>query len=849
MRYLRRASMLVVAVVMTLLGTVVFAAETSIDSQGMFSLTENDTLWLREHPIVKVRISPIYPPFEFYKDGRYQGLAVDYLDLVAKRLGIRFEPVDASLSWSESLNRLRKKEGVDLVLMITRTAERERDIEFTRTFVSFPLVIFSRKDGPFISGIQDLRSGKTVVEKNYIYSEWLKRDVPGLELIEVENSIKALKTVSVGAADTWVANLAMGSYLIKSEGLVNLKVAAPTPYDMDDLAMGVRKDWPELAHLINRALDSITEEENRAIHNRWLSVRYEHGIRMSDVVFWISVVTVFVAAILFLFIVQLRRLVKSRTEHLEKEIAERIQVEEALEASRSRYQSLVDNLPIGVNLMDADFRIVMSNEIMGRWFSKDRDLFIGQYCFHEFEKRDEPCSHCPGMISMKTGEFEIAETEGIRDDGSRFFVRIRTVPVGPPECPTGFIELVEDMTETKKAQAERFKLEQQLVQSQKMEAIGTLAGGIAHDFNNILTPIIGYTQMAQMLAKDDAKLSEYLGRVTAAASRAAALVRQILIYSRKADHQKMQLQLSSIVKEALKLLKASIPTTIEIRQDIATQVFVLADPTQIHQIMMNLCTNAYHAMELTGGVLTVSLKETEISPGQTLGAAMTPGRYVILEVSDTGCGMDAETKEKIFDPYFTTKEQGKGTGLGLALVHGIVQDLQGQIRVQTEPGRGTTFRILMPVAEGGTGEVLQGQVKATPTEGYGSILFVDDEEDIRNMAKDFLSSHGYTVEVCSNGRDALFAIEQNPDGYDLLITDMTMPGMNGKDLSRKVMALRPDLPVILCTGHSSLIDREETARIGIRDYVEKPVEMNDLFSRIKQVLNDSRHPLNVQPLV
>lgn len=838
--------MLAVAVMVILFVPAVCAAETSVSPKSMFQLSDKENLWLRAHPVVKVRISPIYPPFEFYKNGRYQGFAVDYLDLVSQRLGIRFEPVDVEISWSEALNQLRNKEGIDLVLMITRTPEREQDFEFSRNYISFPLVIFSRKDGLFISGIQDLHSGKTVVEKGYVYSQWLKRDVPGLELVEAENSIKALKAVSSGSADYWVANLAMGSYFIETEGLVNMKVAAPTPYGQDDLAMAVRKDWPELASLISRALDSVTEDEALAIRNRWLSVRYDHGIRIRDVAAWILSVT----AIAVLFIVQLRRQVKSRTEHLEREIVERRQAEEALEVSRSRYQSLVDNLPIGVSLVDLDYRIVMTNETIGRWFSKDQELMVGQYCFHEFEKRGESCSCCPGTISLKTGALAIAETEGIRDDGSRFPVRIRTVPVGPRESPLGFIELVEDMSEIKKAEEEKAKFEQQLVQTQKMEAIGALAGGIAHDFNNILTPILGYSQMALMRAQDDAMLTEYLGHIIKAASRSAALVRQILTFSRKADQEKMPLQLSSVVKEVLKLLKASIPTTIEIRQDIATQALVLADPTQIHQLMMNLCTNAYHAMETTGGVLAVSLKEKKITQAQTLGGEIAPGRYVVLGISDTGSGMDDETKKRIFEPYFTTKEQGKGTGLGLAVVHGIVKDLQGQITIDSEPGRGTIFNVLLPAAEElATEELPDKEVKATPAARHWHILFVDDEEDIRNMTKEYLSSYGYAVEVCSNGRDALFAIEQEPHAYDLLITDMAMPGMSGKDLSRKVLALWPDLPIILCTGYSSLIDREESAKLGIREYVEKPVGMSELLSLINRILGNSGHGMTAHSLV
>ncbi len=339
MRYLRRALILPFAVVTIFFVVAIFAQDRSPNFQNNFKLTEQDKLWLDAHPVVRVRISPEYPPFEFYHEGKYKGLAVDYLDLVSKRLGIRFEPVDSDLSWSEALEHLKIKDGVDLILMLTQTAERERDIKFTKNYISFPLVIFSRKDAPFISGVCDLRRGKTAVEKGFIYSEWLKRDVPGIELVEIETPAQALKAVSVGSADTYIANLAMGSYLINSLGLVNLKIAAPTMYDQDKLAMGVRQDWPELASLIDRALDSITDDEALVIRNHWLSIRYEHGIQVRDVVFWILLVTI----IAFLFIIQLRRLVKLRTDHLAVEIVQRKRTEENL-AERNQFIESIVNL-------------------------------------------------------------------------------------------------------------------------------------------------------------------------------------------------------------------------------------------------------------------------------------------------------------------------------------------------------------------------------------------------------------------------------------------------------------------------------------------------------------------------
>ncbi len=815
-----------------LLALLLPAAKPVSAGTGPLHLTPAEAIWLHAHPVVRTRISTSYPPFEFIHDGQYQGLAVDYLHLIGKRLGIRFEPTSPKLTWSDALDRLKKKNGVDLILLLTKTPERQKRILFTRDYLSFPLVVFDRKGGPFISGLHDLRGKSITVEKGFIVRNWLDRDLPESRIVDVDDSKEALQSVAIGTADAYVGNLAVGSYLISSLGLSDLMVAAPTPYGLDGMAMGVRNDWPQLAAIMDKALASISPEEAQQIHSRWLSVRYEYGLRFKDVLLWSSLV----ATVLLLFILQLRHLVKSRTVHLEREIAERKETERALEESRSRYQSLVDSLPIGVNMIDSDFRIVMCNAAIGEWLGKECWKFVGRSCFQEFEKREEICPDCPGEISMKTGEIAMAEREGVREDGSRFAVRVRTVPLGPLGKPSGFIEMVEDLTEIRKAQDEKTALENQLRQTQKMEAIGTLAGGIAHDFNNILTPIIGYTELAKEENRENPEVAESLNFIEEAAHRATDLVRQILTFSRKGEMQKQPLQISVIVKEALKLLRASIPTTIEIRQNIASQALVLADPIQIHQIVMNLCTNAYQAMEQEGGILAVSLHEQEITADSEPVGELPAGQYVVFSVGDTGCGMDDAILPKIYEPYFTTKEKGKGTGLGLAVVHGIVRDHQGWIAVDSEKGQGTTFRVFLPRCER---PARVDEVTAPPprlSDPQARILLAEDEERIAQMIQRYLTGHGYSVEWCGNGRDGLVVFEQDPKRFDLLITDMTMPGMNGKEFAQKVLALRPDLPVILCTGYSSLIDREEATRLGIKDYVEKPLNLQDLLNRIRTVL-------------
>ncbi|NTV13034.1 MAG: PAS domain-containing protein [Desulfobulbaceae bacterium] len=519
------------------------------------------------------------------------------------------------------------------------------------------------------------------------------------------------------------------------------------------------------------------------------------------------------------------------------DITDRKRAEEKLRESQEKYRYIVENAPMGIYSRELWGKYNFVNPFLVRQFEcATEEEFLEKYGLIS-QRWAHPEKHADfAALLSRDHQVSAYEVECRLSSGKTKWFSIYAFLDAYRSIVNGFSL---EITDRKRSEAEKSRLEGQLSQAQKMEAIGTLAGGIAHDFNNILSPIVGYTELAKDLAASDPKLSGYLNQVSEAALRATALVRQILTFSRKSEQQKMPLQIALVVKEALKLLRSSIPTSIEIRQEITSQALVLADPTQIHQILMNLCTNAYQAMEKSGGILAVSLQETEITPGKILGGEIAPGRYVVLAVSDSGCGMDKETQVKIFEPYFTTKAAGKGTGLGLAVVHGIVKDHQGAINVYSEPGRGTTFRVYLPMVAGQMQAAPAKPQEAVATARHERILFVDDEEPICLMAKEYLGGYGYLVDIANNGRDALFTVEQDLQAYDLLITDMTMPGMNGKELTEKVLAMRPDLPVILCTGYSSLIDREEAARIGVKEYVEKPLLMNNLLSRIKAVLSRS----------
>lgn len=378
----------------------------------------------------------------------------------------------------------------------------------------------------------------------------------------------------------------------------------------------------------------------------------------------------------------------------------------------------------------------------------------------------------------------------------------------------------------------------ELYHSQKMEAIGTLAGGIAHDFNNILAIITGYAQMAQSELPPKSQPSEDLDKVLQAASRATELVKQILTFSRQDDFETKPVHVQFILKEVMKLLKASFPATITI-QDVVDMTCppILADPSQIHQVIMNLCTNARHAMRENGGVLSVSLsRQDQLPPGfHPKSNQPSSGPFLFLRVADTGHGIDEETLNRIFEPFFTTKSVSEGTGLGLSVVHGIVNTLGGDILVISEKDHGTEFQIIFPALM--EDSVTESPHSGTLPRGDEHILLIDDETELATLLQRSLIDLGYQVTAHTDSRAALDAFLANPNSFDLIVTDMTMPGMTGKELAVEIMALRPEIPIIMCTGFSETIDRDQALILGIREYVMKPVVKQELAWIIRKVLD------------
>lgn len=487
----------------------------------------------------------------------------------------------------------------------------------------------------------------------------------------------------------------------------------------------------------------------------------------------------------------------------------------ALKDSESQKKAIIDGFSGILILFDINCIAQWVNDVTHIEFPDA----VGKHCNEIFCFQSEHCKNCAFFRCIETGQIERTtqrvSVEGDSKDDIVF--DIAASPVYNVERKvTGIILIAQNVTE-------KYALEKQLRHTQKMEAIGTLAGGVAHDFNNVLTPIMGYTEIVRLKLENDGyqddKVYAYLDEILKASKRAKLLVEQVLTFSRSSEQKAVYQFLHPIIKEVMKLMRVTLPTTLKIIEEVDEACGrVLIDPVQMHQVMINLCTNASHAMDGKHGKLTVKLESVPTSAdGQD---------WVQLSVADSGSGIAPEALERIFEPYFSTKEKSRGIGMGLAMVHGIVNGQGGTIKVESEVGKGTKFIISLPVIKNApiAPVVDLGELKG----GSGTVLLVDDEEQVVQVTGEILKSLGYGVVGKTSPEEALELFSASPDGFDLVLTDLTMPGLTGLELSTRIKCIRADIPVVLFTGYSELVSKEDATTAGIDEYCMKPISMRHL---------------------
>jgi len=659
------------------------------NAAGSIQLTPAEKAWLGRHPVATIAGPRSFPPFHYYENGRFKGISADYTTQIAARSGLKLR-VLADLSWPQVLERSRQGD-IDLITCIAKTAERETYLDFSVPYLTFPLIIVTRDNSPFIGGIEDLYGKTLAIVPKTLTQEWLSRDGIDFSPIYVKSPLQGLEEVSFSRADAVIENLAAATYLIHKNGLANLKIAAPTPYDNYQLYMAVPKGNQKLLTIVDKSFAAISPRQNSDIRNQWLSVKYDYGVSPKNLFRSIFLVLLFSLGIV--------SIVLFRNHRLTKETRERIATEKALRESEEKLRNILENSTSMYYAHTPDHEITYISprcrqilqcepeEAMKRWTELVTDNPINSKGLEYTEK------------AIRTGQrqppYEL-ELKGMK--GRKVIVEIRENPVVENGRTVAIVGSVTDITEYKKAEKDKETLERQLVHARKMESIGTLAGGVAHEFNNILGIILGNAQLALLDLPEENSARSRINGIQTACLRAKDVVQQLLSFSRQTEQGKEPLNPSKLVTDTVRLLKVSMPSSIEILcQNHQPIQPINANPTQIQQVIINLCNNAVQAMENGGGTLTICLEMTDIHDLKMPEPKAFPAAGAVrLTIKDTGTGIDPAIQDRIFDPFFTTQAIGKGSGMGLAIVHGIVFNHGGVISVKSEKGCGSVFTVLLP---------------------------------------------------------------------------------------------------------------------------------------------------------
>nr|WP_286181719.1 ATP-binding protein [Desulfovibrio sp. Huiquan2017] len=726
-------------------------------------------------------------------------------------------------------------------------------MDFTQPYISVPAAIICRKEFTedlTLDKLSGMRIGVTVSDH---FTKYLHERYPdgGYTIVPmVGGYIGGLRSLAVGDVDALICDMALASRYIANARISNLRIAGITNYSIE-LRIASRKDAPMLGNILRKGLSLVLPHERQVAEEEWLSLQYRPF--WASRTFWFSVFAVcgviFGSIVLILFWNRsLKRQVNQRTLTLSSINKVLLGSLDCRTAQEVMFRCLAEAKTMSAS-DQTSLCLIHKDRVMTRILSISGDDFVEDTTEHD----DDSVELTPEQVAeLEAGRHVRVSIENeakqivavpLKADSSANQPVI-TVLRSRREYTDNEISLLtevlfafDEALQRKRTEISLHDKERQLQRVQRMEALGTLAGGIAHDFNNLLGVIVANGEMIELFHIDgNQALKSKTRAILTAAYRGRDLVSQILSFTSRGSEEARLINISPIIKEAVKFLKASLPASINIEYEIGKpEPPVRADPTQVHQVIMNLCTNSAHAMEDNGGTLSISLNMAEPPAGED-GKGMRSGNCLCLTVSDTGKGIPESIQERIFDPFFTTKTLGQGTGLGLAVVQGIVKAWGGFVWMNSTENKGTTFRIYIPSRADEPfdlpGQVLRRKLPG----GTGTILFVDDEDELAESYSELLTSLGYKVHPVTDSRKALAMFEASPDGFDLVITDYNMPGLQGDKLAKQILAIRPDLPIILCTGYSHTFGEQDAKAIGIETFLNKPVELRSLATAVSRFL-------------
>jgi PAS domain S-box-containing protein len=795
-------------------------------------LTAAERQWLADHPVIRVAPDPDFPPLEAVDpQGEFAGIYISFLRMFEQKLPIRFELVTLA-NWTEVLEQVRSR-AIDMTGAACSTPEREEYLHFTTPFVEIPAVVIVRDSMKSIPSMQALEGLKVAVVANYAEHEFMARQYPTVELAVMPGIVTGLRAVSFGHVDAMILNLASATYYIEKEGITNLRTSIDSGFRYQ-LAFPSRRDWPQLNGLLQRALDSITPEEREAVLDPWLGLK-RSPFRLDRRT--IAGLAIGLAAVVFIAVLlwnmTLRRRVKQRTAALEQELHERARAEKNLLESRKKFQTLFES----VN--DAVFVYHLTGD-------SRPDTFVeanSNGCQLLGYSREE-------LLGMSPADFIVAEDavrfpallQQLREKGQALYeltLANRSGEKIPVETSARFFELdgIPTVISTVRDIRDRRRTEEELLKVRKLESIGVLAGGIAHDFNNILAAIAGNINVASHILGRDSKVSGLLAAAEKAALRARDLTQQLLTFSKGGAPVKEMADIAEVIRDSADFVLhgSNVACRFELPADLwLTRI----DKGQISQVIQNIVINAGHAMP-QGGIVTIAAENVEL--GAENRVPLAPGKYIRLEISDTGIGIAADHLPRIFDPYFTTKDKDsrKGSGLGLAVAHTIITRHGGAISAASEPDRGTTFTIYLP-ALAAERQALPGAMAEPSRQGHGKILVMDDEENVREMSTKMLQHLGYEVECVASGEEAIRCYREamaHGSGFDLVLLDLTIPGgMGGKEAVQQILQINPAARVIVSSGYANDPVLADFRRYGFQGMVRKPYLLSVLSATVEKAL-------------